>query len=471
MQNPAGATQTDLCVIGGGWSGLAAAVEAAGRGTRVTLIDAAPQLGGRARTLETDMGFGPVRLDNGQHLMMGAYRETLALIARVSPMSSTLLRRSPLELTDTGGLSMRTAPLPAPWHLAAGFLTARGFGIRGKLACARLMLTLRLTGWQVAHGETVSALLARTGQPRWLVDRLWQPLCISALNTPIDHACARTFAAVLRDTLGADRESSDFVLPRDTLGDCLPAPASRWLTERGSQILLRTPVRALHPGTDGWRIDIGHGRIEARRVILALPPANSARLLAPLPEPASDASRQTLLSALQAFEPTPIATTYLAWPTSQGISIPAWTMLREDRQPGQTAAPGDWVFDRGIQQSHRIAAVVASAIDAHANWSLETLTAAIEAKAIQGLRLPQPTHRFTVIERRATFACVPDRPTIVQPAEGNLPGLWLAGDYTERDYPASLEAAVRSGSRAGLLAADWLPASASDAYSQAALSA
>jgi len=471
MPNAVSATQTDLCVVGGGWSGLAAAVEAAGRGMQVTLIDAAPQLGGRARTLETDMGFGPVRLDNGQHLMMGAYRETLALIARVSPKSSTLLRRSRLELTDTDGLSMRAAPLPAPWHLAAGFVTAKGLGIEGKLACARLMLTLRLKGWRVLPEETVSALLARTGQPRWLVDRLWQPLCVSALNTPIDHACARTFAAVLRDTLGADRESSDFVLPLDTLGDCLPEPASRWLTERGSQIVLRTPVRALHPRPDGWQIDLGRMRVTARAVILALPPANSARLIAPLTGPTSDPSGQALLNSLQGFTPIPIATTYLAWPSSQGVSLPGWTMLSAQRQPDQKAAPGDWVFDRGVHQSHRIAAVVASAIDMHVNPSIEHLTAAIEAKAVQGLRLPQPAHRFTVIERRATFACVPDRPSIAQPAEGNLPGLWLAGDYTERDYPATLEAAVRSGSRGGRLATDWLLTRASGAYSQAALRA
>jgi squalene-associated FAD-dependent desaturase len=438
---------------------------------QITLIDAAPQLGGRARTLETDMGFGPVRLDNGQHLMMGAYRETLALIARVSPKTSTLLRRSRLELTDTDGLSMRAAPLPAPWHLAAGFVTAKGLGIEGKLACARLMLTLRLKGWRVLPDETVSELLSRTGQPRWLIDRLWQPLCVSALNTPIDDACARTFAAVLRDTLGADRESSDFVLPLETLGDCLPEPASRWLTERGSQIVLRTLARSLHPHPDGWLIDLGHTHITARAVILALPPANSARLIAPLTGPIRDPSRQELLSSLQGFDPIPIATTYLAWPSSQGVSLPAWTMLSVQGQPDQNAAPGDWVFDRGIQQSHRIAAVVASAIDTHSNLALEPLTAAIEAKVVRGLRLPQPAHRFTVIERRATFACVPDRPSIAQPAEGNLPGLWLAGDYTERDYPATLEAAVRSGSRGGRLATDWLLTRASGAYSQAALRA
>lgn len=463
--------QTDLCVIGGGWSGLAAAVEAAGRGMRVTVIDAAPQLGGRARTLEIDLGFGHVRLDNGQHLMMGAYRETLALIARVSANSPAALRRCRLALTDTDGLSLRAAPLPAPWHLVAGFLAAKGFGIEGKLACARLMLTLRSTHWRVLPDETVSALLARTRQPRWLVNRLWQPLCVSALNTPVDQACAKTFAAVLRDTLGADRQSSDFILPLGTLGDCLPEPAVRWLNERGGDIVLRTLVRGLHPRPGGWQIDLGRGDIAARAVVLALPPANSARLIAPLLSRAQDLSNQSLLASLQRFDPIPIATTYLAWPISQGVSLPPWTLLNGRGHPNDIPAPGDWLFDRGVHRSHRVAAVVASALDSNPNLSLEQLTAAIEAKAVQGLRLPEPAYRFTVIERRATFACTPNRPTIDQPAQGNLTGLWLAGDYTERDYPATLEAAVRSGSRVGRLAAEWWVASAPRAYSQAALSA
>jgi len=441
----------DVCVIGGGWAGIAAAIEACAAGRQVTLIEAAPQLGGRARSISIDMGFGQVDLDNGQHLMMGAYRETLALISRIAPEASRRLQREAMALRDTKGLELGAARLPAPLHLAVGFAAARGLGLAGRLACLRLMFALWRRGWQVPPGETVTQLFARTRQPDWLIERLWRPLCISALNTPTDTACARTFSAVLRDTLGAARAASDFILPAGTLGECLPQPASSWLQARGARILLRTPVRALTREGSGWRVAHTDGSQFARSVVLALPPTNSARLIGSVAEAGENPACAALCESLSAFRPIPIATTYLAWPETEISTLPRWIMLGVDAYRGDTTARGDWLFDRGVQGGHRIAAIVVSNATPP-DESLESLTAAVSVAATRALRLPTPSHSFTVFERRATFACVPDRPLIEQPAAGNLPGLWLAGDYTERDYPATIESAVRSGLRAGALA-------------------
>jgi squalene-associated FAD-dependent desaturase len=442
----------DVCVIGGGWAGIAAAIEACAAGCSVSLIEAAPQLGGRARTVEIDMGFGPVRLDNGQHLMMGAYRETLALMERVTPDARQRLCREPLALRDPDGLALVAASLPAPLHLAVAFARARGFGWAGRVACVRLMLNLWRHSWQVPDGETVAQLLERTGQPPWLIERLWNPLCVSALNTPTDIACARTFSAVLRDTLGGARAASDFILPIDTLGDCLPDPATAWLTARGAGILLRTPARSMRQSGSEWHIALPDGVLRARAVVLALPAANSDRLMGSAVDSSNGQRIHALREALSAFQPIPIATTYLAWPEAGVGPLPRWTMLGKRRQQAGDAPRGDWLFDRGVQRGHRIASVVVSNANAPEE-SLGALTAAVGASAVQALRLPAPAHAFTVFERRATFACVPGRPLITQPIGGNLPGLWLAGDYTERDYPATIESAVRSGLRAGALAA------------------
>ncbi len=442
----------DVCVIGGGWAGIAAAVEACAAGRSVSLIEAAPQLGGRARTIEVDMGFGLVRLDNGQHLMMGAYRETLALMNRVAPDSRQRLCREPLVLRGPGGFTLQAARLPAPFHLAVAFARARGLGLAGRAACIRMMLSLWRHHWQVPEGETVAQLLARTGQPSWLIERLWEPLCVSALNTPTDIACARTFAAVLRDTLGAARAASDFILPADTLGDCLPEPATAWLTGRGARILLRTPARSIrHIGSE-WHIALPGGVHRARAVVLALPAANSSRLMGSALESDNGPGIHALCHALSLFRSIPIATTYLAWPETDLSPLPRLTMLGKRRAQAGAAPLGDWLFDRGVQRGHRIASVVVSNAAAP-EGSLAALTAAVSASTAQALRLPSPAYAFTVFERRATFACVPERPHITQPISGNLPGLWIAGDYTERDYPATIESAVRSGLRAGALAA------------------
>lgn len=477
MGRDAGAPIVDLCVIGGGWAGLAAAVEACERGRSVVLLEAAPQLGGRARTLETDMGFGPVRLDNGQHLMMGAYRETLRLIDRVATGGTECIRRYPLSLTDTDGLSLRALRLPAPAHLGLALLLATGLNPRERIACVRLLIALRIRRWKVPAGETVARLLERARQPDSLIRKLWQPLCVSALNTPIATACARTFAAVLRDTLGANRRASDFVLAAETLGDCLPAPAARWLEAHGATIRLRHPVRALHEVAGIWSVQSGDQTITSRAVVLALPPANSERLLSTSATVRRSARWPGIRDSLKALRPTPIATVYLAWPEEQIGSIPKWTMLAQqpltDTPAGTTkqaiwlhsdsrskiAFPpcsGDWVFDRGTQQGHRIVSVVVSAPPPGALESSESLRESVARTVADRMRVPLPSHSFIIVERRATFACVPDRPQLAQTVDATQCGLWLAGDFTEPDYPATLESAVRSGLKAGAQASDWL---------------
>lgn len=439
------------------------------------MIEAAPQLGGRARTLVTDMGFGMVYLDNGQHLLMGAYRDTIALVARVAGQGHDRLQRARLNLQDTLGMSLRTPNLPAPLHLAAALAGARGLSASERVACARFMLWLKRRSWRVDEGETVARLLARAGQPDKLVQRLWQPLCVSALNTPPHTACAQTFAAVLRDTLGADRAASDFIIPKGSLGDCLPTPAAAWLDKRGAQIRLRTPARGLHATDEGWRVSVPDGIVSARGLILAVPPSNAAKLLRTLSVTQPDSEPTHLIERLEAFRPVPIATTYVAWPAFDIGPMAPWIMLTPRPKPSDadciTDHLGDWVFDRGVQQGHRIASIVASAVVPPATDPVEHITRNMVSTATRALGLPVPAHALTVIERRATFACVPDRPRIAHAPGGLLPSLWLAGDFTHPDYPATIESAVRSGLLAGASAATWLRQAPHAAQSQAALSA
>jgi len=422
-----------VAVVGAGWSGLAAALVLARAGVRVTLFDAAPRAGGRARTVELATPLGRIAIDNGQHLIVGAYRATLQLLDELG--ATPHLARHPMRLESVSGLSLRTAPLPAPLHLAWGLLRARGLRWSERLAVIRLLHGLGRANWRAREGETVAALLARHRQPVALAARLWAPLCVATLNTLPQHACARTFATVLRDTLGATRAASDFVAPDAPLGALLPDRAVAQLRRLGATLRLHTTVRELQRSADGWHV--GARATGFATVLLALPPWSAARLAAPL---------GLDVAALQAFEPEPIATGWARWPAGEAPRVPRWLMLDED--PARQRF-GQWVFDRGVIGAARVAGVVVSVASRIAGEPPGAVAAGIVDQLREAIGGPPAAALRIVTERRATFRCTPLRPRLsCDHFRHPAPGLWLAGDWVWPDYPATLEAAVRSGRHA-----------------------
>lgn len=458
-------TQADVAVVGGGWAGIAAAVDLTLAGRRVALFEAAPALGGRAREVPLALAGEQVRLDNGQHLMIGAYRACLRTIGIVAGGEYAVLLRRPLVLADPDGLRLALPALPAPLHLAAGLATARGLPMAHRVAIVRMMARLKRGGWQPGAARTVSELLDAHRQPAALRERLWEPLCVAALNTAAHQACAHTFLNVLRDSLGADARAGDFLLPRTTLSDVLPAPAQRWLEARGAAVHLRTTVRMLVPAGGGWTLFTDRGAWHAAALVLAVPPFAAQRLL----QGASAARPEfaPLLAALGAFDYESIATVYLAWPASAPLALPAWTMLREEPERGRH---GQWLFDRGTHGRCRVAAVVVSARGRAADVGTDALAEGIRAQVAEQLRVAEPLQSRTIVEKRATFRCVPGRPRLAPDAfarfaavAGGRPPtavsggidpfsrLFIAGDHACPDYPATLESAVRSAAQAASL--------------------
>jgi len=187
-------------VVGGGWSGLACALRLADAGVRVALHEAAPQLGGRARRVELALGERRYALDNGQHLLVGAYSRTLALLERIGSCASAVLRL-PFQVHYADGYALRAARLPAPLHLLAATLGARGMHIAERMALMHWALRWRVRAWRVTPDRPASELFI--GTPARLVQSLWEPLCLAALNVRLADGSAQIFLNVLRDTIGA----------------------------------------------------------------------------------------------------------------------------------------------------------------------------------------------------------------------------------------------------------------------------
>lgn len=413
-----------LAIVGAGWAGLAAAVAATRRGHAVTVFEAARVPGGRARTVPVTLPDGRTALlDNGQHILIGAYVETLRLMEAVGVDPHAALLRMPLVLRDPQGHGLALPAWPAPWDAIAGILRARGWSWGDRLGLVRASLGWQLRGFRCAPELTVAELTAGLGAR--VREDLIDPLCVSALNTPAQRASAQVFLRVLRDALFGeghrDWGGSNLLLPRQDLGRVFPEAAVGWLQRQGAQVRIgRRVQRIVSTGDGGWNVDA-----EAfDAVVLAAPSLEAARLVAESGVPAAD-----WVEAARALEYEAIATVY----AHGGPRLPE-AMLALHTGPG---APAQVVFDRG--QLGGPEGLLAFVVSASAREK-ELLQAEVVAQAASLGWTVQPLQ--TVVEKRATFACVPG---IRRPPAAIAPGLWACGDYVEGPYPATLEGAVRSG--------------------------
>ncbi len=443
-----------VAVVGGGWAGCAAAVELARGGRHVTLVESSRSLGGRARGVEV----GGRMLDNGQHILLGAYADTLRLLRQVGIDPDAALLRLPVQMRypfpeASGGMDFVAPRWPAPFHLVAALLRARGLERADKMALARFNSAAKWMGWELYNDCSVSELLERFDQTPRLNRLLWHPLCIAALNTPPQRASAKVFLAVLRDSLGARRRAaSDMLLPRLDMGALFPQAAARYVQKSGGDVRLGVKAEALDRLDTGWQLTL-NGQLDAfDAVVLATPATVSASLLAPHPEAAA------LSAQLGAFGYEPIATCYLQYDPALRLDLPFYALL-DDPAMGRW---GQFAFDRGQLDANQpgLLAVVVSAAGDAAGIGQDALAAAIAAQLAQDLRRPElatPQWSRVITEKRATFSCTPG---LARPGnETVLPGVLLAGDYTASDYPATLETAVRSGIAAASRIAQFIASS------------
>ena len=408
-----------VAVVGGGWAGCAAALTLAEAGVSVTLFEAGRKLGGRARAVELD----GQTLDNGQHILLGAYQQTLQLIHLLHPYAEPAgLWRMALTLDQPPEFSLACPRLPAPLHLLAGLLGARGLSWHEKLAAARWVRTVLHDKRSLEH-LTVGEL-TRT-QPEKLRRLLWHPLCVSALNTPPEKASAQVFRDVIRAAFGGRTQHSDLLLPRCDLTALFPGPAAARLDELGNSVRLSSRVTLLDASTDAVTLGIRESKDRFSHAILAVAPQHLADLVRQEP------TLEPLGRAVSAYRYQPIATGYVQYDPAIRLGKPLLALAD---------GPAQFVFDRG--QSHGQSGLLAYVASAAAGLTGDWLDRA-EAQ-LQRIIQPGLSHwRRSIVEKQATFSCVPDmaRPA-VRTAHARI---FLAGDYTAGPYPATLESATRSG--------------------------
>ncbi len=395
-----------VAVVGAGYAGMAAAVTLAERGIPVTVFESGPVPGGRARRVVSQGN----ELDNGQHILVGAYSELFRLMHTVGVAESAVLR-VPLELRYAQGFSFRALRLPFPLGLLGGLLLARGLPMPERFGAVRFIAALRADGFRLERDVTVTELLRMHRQDGAIGHYLWRPLCVSALNTPVEVASSRAFLVVLRDALLGGAGASDLVLPRVDLSRLFPDPASEYVTRHGGEIRLRSPVE-----------NLAELQKQYSSVIVAVGPHQLKTLL---PDVVDSHTYQ------------PIYTCYLQYGESVALPFP---------MVGLADGLVQWVFDRGalLGEKGRLACVISAQGD-HQQMSQDELAEVCHRELNKNnLVNENPIWTRVIAEKRATITCAVGRPTI----ESAMPGVHIAGDYTDPEYPPTLEAAVRSGVRA-----------------------
>ena len=442
----------DVIVVGAGIAGLRAAVQLAGRGARVTVLEAKAVLGGRA-TAFNDPQTGD-RVDNGQHVLLGCYHETFAFLRQLG--TEDRVRVQPgldVEFVDGAGHRSRLSlpNLPPPLNFAAGLLDWSALDWRDRLAALRLAGPIRTaqaarraedrgqapTRIAASPSETVDEWLIANGQTARIREMLWEPLALAALNQSARVAAAPPFAAVLAQMLGGGARDASLALPTCPLDQLYAEPARRFVEERGGEVRIGCPARIHLEGGAVSHVEARGQRLEAGGFVSAVPWYSLVDLFTGDINPI-DAVR----AAAAGTRPSPIA------------SVNLWLNRRVLRTPflGLAGRTMQWVFDKEQmfqQETSHITLISSGADDVMALENDELIDLALRElrEAVPEARAARVIRASVIKERRATYSLAPGQPKRPATVTG-VKGLVLAGDWIETGLPATIEGAAISGRRA-----------------------
>jgi squalene-associated FAD-dependent desaturase len=456
-----GSEPAHTIVVGAGWAGLSAALALTRQGHNVILLEAAPQAGGRARAIP----FGSYTVDNGQHILLSAYTEILRLLRWLNIPEETIFVRKPFEwfmlnLEDT----KKSIQLKMPSHLSLlkgffSFLTIKGFSLKERLRVIQFCRDIYYNNFNLSHDISVYDFLVRVKQPISLIEKLWGPMALAALSTPIHQASAQVFVKILRDIFKQKRNPfsiksppdntdshSDWLFPKVDLSALLPNPMIQYIKQNGSSIFYNQRVQGLIIENGECKgVQTATRAFYSEHVILATPPHISAKLIGSHSQSADSCKK--LITNLLKFYYQPITTIYLRYPHPINLKKPMIGFINSTLH---------WMFDRNFAGQPDVLSIVITGNGSHTLLSHAELITKIQDEikracanfeAFQTLQAIPIDYRV-VTEKRAAFSCDVGINKYRPVPETPLSNLWLAGDYMAPCYPATLEGAIQSGTKA-----------------------
>lgn len=427
-----------IAIIGGGWAGLAVAIELCQHGHAVSVYESSPQLGGRARSIE----WNGMTLDNGQHLVIGAYQQLLSLLNTMQADIGKLFKRLPHHMlmldarTADTLFELKLPTFPAPLHLLFGVLKIPQLSLLEKF---QLLLRFnKLLNTPLIKDTNVSNWLAGAGLPKAYTEYLLKPVCLAALTTHPEQASARALQSVLLQTFNAPADHTDLLIPAQDLGRTFPELARQFIEQQGGKLFTRSKVQALQftrSGVSG--IVVNDEPIAFDQVILATPPSATARLLE------NHSQFTKLCTTLQQLQYEPVTTLYLQFARPVKLAVPMIGVIN---------GLSEWVFERATSGHANLLAVVISAQGEHLTMPPAELSAKIHSELkhiIPGL--PELLDSKLIVEKRATIQCSPGVDKFRPGIQTEVSNLKLCGDYVyieennQPGLPSTLEGALRSG--------------------------
>lgn len=421
-----------IIVVGAGWAGLNCAYELCKAGHKVTILEAAPQIGGRARTIK----YRNLLLDNGQHIGIGAYQEMRQLISDLGLKEQQLFKILPQQLVIKGNrdLSMRFADLPRPFNVLVGIMFKSHLPFTFKVQICKLAFYMKKIDFRLNFDCSILDFLKGHHQSAAIIKEFWTPLAVAVMSTPINKASAQVFLNVLRQVFDATNDNSDWMLPTVDLSSILPKHMEHYLQKSGSQIECNQLVNQIqfHDHKSGT-VYTDNNIWQADHIVLATPPWQAKTLLQPFPE------LQTNYKALNFFEFEAITTIYYIFAHAIKLPYPLQGILNATCQ---------WIFDREITGQPNILSAIITGLEPMNLSTKPNLDKDVFQEILRHFPwLPEPIACKVICEKRAAFRCdvaiQQHRPT----PNTAIQNLWLSGDYLQTGLPATLEGALLSGKR------------------------
>ncbi len=427
-----------VTIIGGGWAGLAAAVELSKKNIPVTVYESAKQLGGRARSVKINH----LAVDNGQHLMIGAYQQMLDLLKTINVIEKDVFYRAPQQIkiinlkTNETAFDLKLPKLPAPLNLLFGTLQCPSLSFTEKFQT--LYHFNNLLKKNINQDISVDQWLNNSRLPDNYIKYLLKPLCLAALTTHTHEASARIFQAVLQQTFNGPSSNTDLLIAKKNLSNIFPEAAKNYIESRGGKVHLKHRANQINLNNhQAVSVIINEKTIDIDQLILATPAYATSKLLSSIKvcEPVCD--------KLNKINYEPVTTVYLQYPESISLPVPMMGMVN---------STGEWIFDRQYCKQPGLIACVISATRSHLEMENKILAQKIEIELKQLFpHWPEAKSSAVICEKRASFRCLPDIDSIRPAINTPIKNLKLCGDYVyieEKNrpgLPSTLEGTLQSG--------------------------